>query len=609
MFKNRFWIVVVFIVFCVPLAAQDAPQGDQPEVTVIVTAERAAQPVSESISSATVITAKQIRELGAQTIGDALKLVPGVTISQNGQTGSLAIAHLRGTSLAQVLVLVDGQRVSSSAFGGSADLSKLPLADVARIEVIRGPVSSLYGSDAIGGVINIITKRPTGSVGEMRLGFGDFSRQERSMYLSSGDGPVVWQLTAQFPQFVGSRANSDYSATDLTGRVILSSVGGWELGIRANDYHDAQGLPGSTSWSTPNDHQWWDRGSFDITAKRNLGGGQIELRSNTIEQVLREVNPDFFMDSFITGKTRASEVVYRLDRGAHHWVFGGEYRAEDYRDNENGAVLQDKGISNTALFVQNRIDLSKSADALLGVRMDDHSTAGSRISPRIGVNYALSEKSRLRASYAEGFHAPSLVDLYYNNFGTTGNPNLRPEKSRQYEIGVNTQIGKGSLDLALFTNRVVDQIVWEPLPPSPGNPFPGTFVNVDRAQQRGIELSWDQPLGGSVRLNAFYTYLDARNLTKDARIPGIPYHQVGLTLSGKVRSWTAALTGRWSDDRPYSTGIVQGTAVLDMTFSRQSAEPTNPYVTIRNLTNARYEEVLGYPAEGRSIEVGMRSSW
>jgi outer membrane cobalamin receptor len=593
----------------VHLWAQETAQPDEPEITVVVTAERTAQPVSESISSATVVTAKQIREQGAQTVGDALRLVPGVTISQNGQTGSLAIAHLRGTSLSQVLVLVDGQRVSSSAFGGSADLSKFPLADVARIEVIRGPVSSLYGSDAIGGVINIITRQPTRRAGEVKLGFGDFSRQERSMYLSSGQGPVAWQLNAQFPVFSGARLNSDYSAANLSARVLMPSVKGWELSLRGEDYHDSLGLPGSTTWVSPNDRQWWDRSGFDIAAKRDIGPGQLELHGYSIDQELREINPDFFTNSHIMGTTRASEATYRVDRGTRHWIFGGEYRGESYKDVESGSVLQDKEITNRALFVQNRIDLSTTTDVLVGVRMDDHSTAGSKVSPRLGVNHAVSGKTRVRASYAEGFHAPTLVDLYYNNFGTIGNPNLKPEKSRQYELGMNTQIGDDSIDLAVFTNSVVDQIIWLPQPPSPGNPFPGTFMNVDQARQRGIELSWDHRIGNSTRLGLFYTYIDARNLTMGSRLPGIPHRQIGLTLSGKMRSWSTALTGRWTDDRPYNTGIVAGRAVFDLTLTRQSEAPSNPYVVIRNLTNVSYEEAQGYPADRRSIEVGMRSAW
>lgn len=610
MYRLCRWSLVLALISMIsmPLLAQVAPPSDQADVTVVVTAERTLQPVSESIASATVVTAKQIRDEGAQSVVDVLRLVPGAVVTQNGQTGSLANAHLRGTSTSQVLVLVDGQRLSSSAFGGTADLSKIPVSDVARVEVIRGPVSSLYGSDAIGGVINIITKKPTGSRGEVKLGYGDNQRQSRYMMVGGGDQNTAWQLTTDFPVYSGTVANSDYSGTDIAGRVDLNNLKGWELSLRGDGYHDTLGLPGSVGFPSPNDHQWWDRGSFDISAKRAMGAGQLELHAYTIDQKLKELNPDYFTNTLITGTTRATEATYRLTRGNQSWVFGGELRGEDYTDVEGGLVQADKGITNRALFAQDRIVLNKTTDALVGARLDDHSVAGNKVTPRLGINRAISDKTHMRASYSAGFRAPSLVDLYYNNFGTVGNPNLKPEQSHQYELGVNAQLGADTLDVALFTNSVTDQITWQSAA-TVENPWAGTFMNVDRARQRGMELSWDHPLKGSMHLNMFYTYIDARNLTNGTRLSGIPYNQIGATLSSKVKTWSMALTGRCTSDRHYGVSKVDGKPVLDFTVTRQTDKPTNPYLIIRNLTNAAYEEVAGYRAEGRSFEVGMRTSW
>ena len=588
--------------------AADDPPSDQADVTVVVTAERTLQPVSESIASATVITAKQIRDQGAQSVADVMKLAPGVAVTQNGQTGSLANAHIRGTSSSQALVLIDGQRLTSSAFGGAADLSKIPVTNIARIEVIRGPASSLYGSDAIGGVINIITKETLGSKGEARLGFGSNARQTKYMMLGGGNESSTWQLTSDFPAYSGARTNSDYTATDLSGKLSFMNVRGWDLSLRGNDYHDALGLPGPTDFLTDDDHQWWDRHSFDLSAKRDVGGGQLEVSGYTSDQRLKELNPAYFMDTLITGKTATAEVVYRLARGNQDWVFGGEYRHENYRDVENGSVQADKGISNQGWFVQNRIAMSKTTDALLGARLDDHSVAGSRLTPRLGVNHAISEKTRLRLSYGQGFRSPSLVDLYYNNFGTLGNPDLRPERSQQYEIGVNTQIGNDTLDIALFTNSVIDQITWRSAA-TESNPWAGTFENVSRARQRGMELSWDHPLARGMHLVMFYTFIDARNLMDGARLPGIPRDQLGATLTGKVKTWNLALTGRANSDRRFGTSTAAGYMVFDLTFTQQTDKPLNPYIIVRNLTDAHYDEMVNYPAEGRSIEVGTRATW
>jgi outer membrane cobalamin receptor len=588
--------------------AADAPPTDQADVTVVVTAERTLQPASESIASVTVITAKQIRDQGAQSVADVVRLAPGVSVVQNGQTGANANAHIRGTSASQVLVLVDGQRLSSSAFDSTADLSKIPVTDIARVEVIRGPVSSLYGSDAIGGVINIITKETLGSKGEAKLGFGSSARQTKYMMLGGGNERSTWQLTSDFPAYSGARTNSDYTATDLSGRLSFTNLRGWNVSLHGNSYTDSLGLPGMVSMPSVNDHQNWDRNGFDISAGRAIGGGDLELHAYSIDQRLRETNPDWFYDSDISGKTQSMDAVYRFARGIHNWTLGGEYRTEDYRDVENASVAADTSISNTGVFLQDRMVVDKATSLLAGARVDNHSTAGSKFTPRVGLNYAMSGSTHMRLSYAGGFRAPSLVDLYYNNpgFSTHGNPDLKPEKSRQYELGFNTQSGKDTLDVALFVNEVTDQIIFAM---DPKDPSQFTFLNVTRARQQGLEVSWDHPITDATHLSLFYTCLNAQNLTTHSRLPGIPYNQAGLTLSSRLKSWNAALTGRWASERPFGTLTAGSAAIFDLTLVRQMDKPLNPYLTIRNLMDTEYEEVAGYPAEGRSFELGMRSTW
>jgi outer membrane cobalamin receptor len=195
------------------------------------------------------------------------------------------------------------------------------------------------------------------------------------------------------------------------------------------------------------------------------------------------------------------------------------------------------------------------------------------------------------------------VELYYHNpsWGMNGNPNLHPESSRQYELGVNTQVGKDTLDAALFTNTVENQIRWDFVA--------NTFMNVDNARQRGIEITWDHPFTSATRVSMFYTYLDARSLTDGSRLSGIPYNQIGMTLTSRMRQFNMALTGRWTTNRTYGTAVSAGRAVFDLTLVRQTDKTVSPYLTIRNLTNTSYEEIAGYPGEGRSFELGVRTNW
>ena len=608
------------------LAALAAAQTDEADVVIVVTAERTAQPASESIASTTVVTAKQIRDQGARTAADVLRIAPGVAMRQSGQMGAAAVAFVRGTKANQVLVLVDGQRVSSPAFIGGTDLSKFPVSEIARIEIIRGPVSSLYGSEATGGVVNIITKKTSGESGDATSSVGENGRSERWMALRGDEGLLSWQLTASAPRYSGVRPNSDYSATNLTAGIALESLGGWDVRLRGESYRDVLGLPNAdpnhTGYFDPDDRQWWDRDNISLTAARDLGDGQVELRAYRMDQQLHNNAPGFdwmglpvVYDSLITGQTDAVELSYRLSRGPHQWVLGGEYRDDDYEDIETGAAPseQREGVSNLAFFAQDRWSIGSKADVVLGARYDNHSQAGAKITPRAGLSYAVAPDARLRLSYAEGFRAPNFVELYYPagpwGPGYSGNPNLRPEKSRQYEIGLNARRAKDTFDAAVFHSAVTDLIQADSATP---------YENVGRARQRGVEISWDRRLSGSTNLALAYTYIDASNRTTGERLRGIPHNLLNITLSSVVQSWQIGLTGRWTDDRPdlafdpltwASTPVMlPGRSVFDLTMTSRGSD-VNPFFVVRNLANVSYEEVAGYPTEGRSFEFGVHSDW
>lgn len=600
------WGVIVLLAVICALFIAPINAADESDVTVIVTAERTSQPVSESISSATVVTAKEIKEKGAQTVADAIRTVPGVSIVQNGQLGAFSSARIRGTTGAQTLILVDGQRLTSSAFGGTADLSKIPVDNVMRIEVIRGPVSSLYGSDAISGVINIITKRPSVDSGEYTLGFGSNDRAERSLGLRGASDSVLWQLNGSVPQYTGDRPNSDFAATDLSGKLIFPDAQGWDITLNGNIYHDKLGLPGSITFSSLNDKQWWNRRNADLCAKRSIAGGQLAIRGYIINQQLKELNPDWFTDTLITGIAKVGEMTYSRNFGEHQMLFGAEYRDESYNDIENTVLVQDKNILNRALFMQDRMPVGEKLDLVAGIRYDDHSTAGNRVTPRLGLTREFGANTRVRASYSEGFRAPSLVELYYNNFGSKGNPNLKPEKSAQYEVGINTKRGKNTFDLALFTNRLRDQIAFVLTDPIF---FTGTFENLERTRQQGAEFTWTRPIGKTADLSLAYTYIDSVNLVTDSRISGIPYNQVGLTLSKELGCLDISLTGRFVDDRVFSSVKTASYTLFDLYLAKNGNTGIKPYMVIRNLGDKSYDEVAGYPAEGRSFEFGVRSSW
>jgi len=606
------------------LAETPAPSdtGKEPDVTVEVTAERTLQPVSDSIATTTVVTAKDIRKAGAESAADALRLVPGVTLRQDGGPGSLATISIRGSNSNQVLVLVDGQRISSPAFFGGTDLSKFPVAEIARIEVIRGPVSSLYGSESIGGVINIITKRPDGNGGGTDVAFGSNGRAARSLDLHGANALMKWQLSSDFPAFSGVRPNSNFDASNVNGRVTLPSIKEWTLSLRDEHYQDKLGLPSAdpnhTGFFDPFGKQWWLRDNLDVTAERDLGNGHLDLRAYNSRQRLTNFDQSDWgvTDSQITGNMNGLEANYRSEWQAHHWLAGAEYREDKYDDIEGGSSpsTQHNTLTNNAFYAQDRWSLGQQTDLIYGARLDDHSTAGSKVTPRVGFTRLLSSVWHLRASYAEGFRAPNFVELYYpaGQFGPgySGNVHLKPETSRQYEIGANAHYGANDLDVALFTTQVQDLIFATAATP---------YENVGHARKQGGEIAWGHKFASAQSLSLSYSYLEAMNTDTNTRLLGLPHNHITATVTQPLGDWEAALSGRWNDSRldlvfdPVTFASKQVTlaslTVFDLTITRYGTGTIQPYLTIRNLGNTSYEEIAGFPGESRAIEAGIRTSW
>jgi outer membrane receptor for ferrienterochelin and colicins len=620
--KKSFLILAVFLLGVIsPLRAVEDRAGGDADIRVTVTAERILQPVGESIASTTVIPSRQIRESGAQTAAEAIRMAPGVVLRQAGQPGSAATAYLRGARQNQVLVLLDGQRLYSPAFFGGTDLSKIPAADIERIEIIHGPVSALYGSEAIGGVINIITRKPEGPSGRAALGFGGHGRVEKSLLLNGGREKLFWQFSGSLPEYGGMRPNSDWKARDYSGKVRLEDAAGWELALKAESYYDELGLPGAdpnhTGYYDPDSRQWWLRNNFDFSATRQIGAGRLEARWYSISQQLRNLKPGpSGYESRISGLTRAGEAVYRLETGPHKLIFGGELRQEDYDDVEGGyspATLQNS-LWNRALYFQDRWSISSRADLVLGARWDDHSAFGGKFVPRAGLSHRTGKDSRLRLSYSEGFRAPNFVELYYPagpwGPGFSGNPDLKPEQSRQYEAGWNLMSGKSSLDLAFFSTEITDLIQATSATP---------YRNVGRAREQGVEFSFEHRFSSASRLLFNFTSMDARNQDSGERLAGIPEHQGNLAIYTMVKGWDLALSGRWSDnctDMAFDPVtwvswpvVLPSRTVFDFSITGRRPHSINPYVIVRNILDLKYDEIVGYRAEDRTLEMGMRYAW
>ncbi len=610
---------VALLALTLPIVrAVDVPTDPNTDpVNVIVSAEAHPQLQSESIASSTIITAHDLEVQGAKTVADALRIVPGVTIVQSGQEGSLSQVQIRGTKSYQTLVLIDGLRISSPAFIGM-DLSKFPVSNISRIEIIRGPVSSLYGSDAFGGVINIITKRPVGTGGGATLSVGSHGRTERSFDISDGNDKIAWQFNASAPGFNGERPNSDFVAADYTGKIQFSKVSGWDFTLHAEHYNDALGVAGSVNMVPGDERQWWQRDDLSFTATRALDNGMLTINAHRLLQSTKDqaTTPYAYTSSY-QGNTYDGNIRYARNVGAHQLVVGVETRTDTYRDLESSGGSVDNKINNRAFFVEDRWALAKDTSLLVGARQDQHSFAGVHLTPRIGISHNVGDGLTVRSSYSEGFRSPNFSELYGNSlYYIVGNPDLKPETSHAFEIGATLEQKSDSYDVALFSNRVFDQIT----------PVANSYQNIAHVQQQGAELSWNHVINNEWKTGMSYSYLEANNADTGARLPRLAHNKVSMNITGSVaKVWNTTLSGRYTDGRPdisfksdYTSTIVTlpARAVFDLNINRsrfaldkESKLMMSPYLMIRNIANTPGEEIADYPAESRSAEVGVRLYW
>jgi vitamin B12 transporter len=613
--SSRTAALAAALLFCAAGATAQQPPAPAPtpaiSENVVVSATAAPEDESEIGAATTVITRKEIDRHGYRTVADALRAVPGLDIAQSGSEGSLTSVFLRGANSTGALVLVDGARLNYPSFGGY-DFSTLTTESIERIEIVRGPFSALYGSDALGGVIQIFTRSAgQGLTGRASVEAGNARTREGVASASYGSGPWGFSASVRDGRVDGDRANSDWRQKSGSVRIESRFAEGARLALEGSIVDGEVGVPGPVGVLPSNARSTWREERLALPVSfRPAEGHETSLlvASVTSRPTFSDPNPDF---PFF-GRTRNRSLQARASdswtAGSNRLTGFASWERDQVDDSSNfGVNLQGQHTTIWGVGLEDSIRLGDRLTVTAGSRYDKHSQFGSAWSPRATIAWRSQDALwKLRASGGSAFRAPSVGELYYP---FSGNPDLKAERSVSWEAGAERAIGTGRAEVSFFWNDFRDLIVYD---------FArAQNFNVGRARARGIETAFHQDLGPRVAAEAGYTYLDSEDRASGEALIRRPRHRAFLSLalqpvSGLTVSPRATFVGVRRDANPASGIHFDNPSYVRYdVFARYAllSGRIAPYVRLENLTDRRYDEAAGFPAARRRFVGGIEAGF
>jgi vitamin B12 transporter len=593
------------LMLAAPALAQTTQAPADPVDALVVTAARLPAPLSRT-PDAYVVTEDQIQQRQATFAADVLAEVPGVSISENGAFGGVSSVRLRGASSDKTLVLIDGVPVNDpTAPSGGFDFSSLDVGDVSRIEVLTGPQGSLWGSDAIGGVIAITSREPDGLRASVEGGSLDTFRETAS--LGRATDAYAFGLSASAFRTEGvskaderdgnTERDGDNSTTiALNGRVALSDR--ITLDARARYNHaateiDGFGLPTGVVDSNDNTDVDTTSGYVRASIKQLLGFDQ-EVRVDLMDLDRQDHG------AFPFG-ARGNQEVYRWSAQRQSDAYGLAFGVEHKTASENtGDGLQTE--ASTGEYAIGRWSPDKRLDLTLSVRRDDPDHYQGQTTARGAVSYRVGAGFTLNGSLGQGFKAPSIFETTYPCFECVPPgpaKTLKPERAEGWDGGVAWRSPDGGLQLeaTYFDLRVRDQINYA---------FPSGYSNIDSVKSAGVEAGGQARLPGGWSVRGSYTHDDAVDGSTGAQLLRVPRDTGTGSVGWQGFGWQADLGVRSQSAAPDVDGVIQAFTVAYVTASYAVTPHLTVTGRIENLAGVHYQEAYGYGEPGRMFMLGLR---
>ena len=614
------------IVFGTPCDAA-AAQGDETPETVVVTATRIPTPEAKIASSITVITAKDIAAKQQQTLPDVLADAPGLNIVQSGGPGGQTSVFMRGTDSNHVKVLVDGIDVSDpSSPTGTFDFGQFLTQDIARVEILRGPQSGLYGSDAIGGVINIITKSGSGPLqltGDIEGGSfdtfnqsGTASGQEGAFHYTgtiehywSGDTPVT-PLNLLAPG--EKRIDDSYDNVTASTKLGYDLADNFDLGLVArytNSHLDFTGenfftdFPDATQ-SQSETLQYYTRGTAHLVLAEGFFEQTLGIAYGSIDST--QAGPDNPTAYYFGDRTKVDWQGNLKFSDDEILVLGAEHEHDGIRQPISAGIDIDSGYAELESTVG---DFYNSA----ALRFDDNAQFGGKATWRLAPAYLISETgTKLEASVGTGFKAPTLSEMFQNfpSFDFFGNPDLRPETSLGYDMGFEQSLFGAAVQFGAkyFRNDIRNLIN--------DNASFTTYVNIGRAETDGVEAFAAWQVLPTLNLRADYTFTEANDEILNQELLRRPKHKATLNAEWQATeklSLDADLlaVSSWIDgNRAFTIErlTAPGYFTADISANYRITDNFSLYGRITNLLDANYQEPVGFLRPGRGVFAGIKAN-
>lgn len=613
--------------------------------TEVVTATRLPGARVAPTATATVLDGDELRAEGLTHLVDALRRVPGLSLARTSSFGSPTSLFLRGGQSNYVRVLIDGVPVNDP--GGVLDLGRITLDDVERIEVVRGPASVLYGSEAVTGVIQLFTRRAGDRTTRAEVGGGSYGARRASLGTDGALRSAAWSLQGDHHASDGILPfNNAYRNDGLSAAVALAGTGNSDLRVTSRYSASSYRYPTNSGGAIVDrnaeraehrlllgldaGHRWNDRVETRVALAANT------LHPRTSDGADDAADTLGFFGYFARGTVtrRVADLRANVRLGAATVTAGGEYAREAERST---SLSQSEYGDSPDAFAASRETRAAYAQVLgetgrlaysLGARLDDNSAFGTFRTMRLGAAWRLAPGTRVRASVGNAFKAPS----FYENFATgfvLGNPALRPERTRSAELGVESLLGSVAIvRVTGFTQRFRDLIQYTGAPPTPTAP---NYYNIAEANAGGIEVEATLPRVLATAVTAGYTWTDTRvvdagydtdpwaNFVGGGRLLRRPEHVFTLHLLRTMRdvgTFSVNLTRTGTrEDRdfaawPPAVVMLPANTMVDLGAELRlpARFPADARVQLRaeNVANARIEQVAGFVTPGRTLYAGLK---